>query len=190
MDFKFIRNILAITIVLFIALYILIDQRGIDYARNVSVIAGVVIALAVYITNSYFQYKQRISDNALRYIEAHEKLFKNEFLIKNIHAMERGTFQRDRTDPSSELNFNRLLGEVEHLALLAKHGVVSKSANVYMFGWFASHIQPVLTSEERNHVYWELAVSFLDELKRDADDFYKLTKEQRTEYFQKNHFFH
>ena len=59
-----------------------------------------------------------------------------------------------------------------------------------MFGWFAKQIQPVLTTEERNNVYWELAVEFLDELKEDAEDFYKKTKEQRQEYFEKNHFFH
>jgi hypothetical protein len=160
-----------------------------DY-RNIAVIGGVIIALIVYITNSYYQYKQRVSDNALRYIGVHEKLFNNEFLASNIRAMDLGTFKRDTTDDKSETDFNRLLGEIEHLALLAKHGVVSKSANVYMFGWFASKIQPVLTSEERNNVYWELAVQFLDDLKREADDFYKLSKDERKKYFQKNHFFH
>lgn len=160
-----------------------------DY-RNIAVIGGVIMALLVYITNSYYQYKQRVSENALRYIEVHEKLFQNEFLTSNIRAMDLGTFKRDTTDDKSETNFNRLLGEIEHLALLARHGVVSKSANVYMFGWFASKIQPVLTSEERNNVYWELAVQFLDDLKREADDFYKLSKDERKKYFQKNHFFH
>jgi hypothetical protein len=162
----------------------------IDDYRNVAVIGGVLVALIVYITNSVYQYKQRVSDNALRYIEVHEKLFQNEFLAQNIRAMERGTFQRDTTNEKSEAEFGRLLGEIEHLALLTKHGVVSKSANVYMFGWFARHIQPVLTSEERNNVYWELAVKFLDDLRREADDFYKLSKEERDKYFRKNHFFH
>lgn len=163
---------------------------GLDEWRNIAVIAGVVIALVVYITNSYFQYKQRVSDNALRYIEVHEKLFQNEFLAMNIQAMEQGTFMRDTANADSEKSFNRLLGQVEHLALLAKHGVVSKTANIYMFGWFARHIQPVLTTDERNNVYWELAVKFLDELKEDADDFYKKSKEEREKYFKKNHFFH
>lgn len=161
-----------------------------DEYRNLAVIGGVIIALIVYITNSYHQYKQRISDNALRYIEVHDKIFRNDFLIGNIRAMDLGTFKRDTSDDKSEASFNRLLGEIEHLALLAKHGVVSKSANVYMFGWFASQLQPVLTSEERNNAYWEVAVKFLDDLKRDADDFYKLSKEGREKYFNKNHFFH
>ena len=49
-----------------------------DY-RNIAVIGGVVIAVIVYITNSCYQYKQRVSDNALRYINVHDKLFHNEF---------------------------------------------------------------------------------------------------------------
>jgi len=157
-----------------------------DYA-NFSVIWGVLIALIVYITNSVYQYKQRISENAIRYMETHSKLFENEFLKNNIQAMESNTFKRE---PNDEKDFNRLLGEIEHLALLTKSGVVSKTANIYMFGWFAKHLQPTLTTEERNNVYWELAVEFLDELKKDAEDFYKKTKEQRNEYFKKNHFFH
>lgn len=157
-----------------------------DYA-NFSVIWGVVIALVVYITNSFYQYKQRISENAIRYMDVHTKLFEHEFLSKNIQAMENGTFERKSED---EKSFNRLLGEIEHLALMSKSGVVSKTANIYMFGWFAKHIQPVLTAEERNNVYWELAVEFLDDLKEEAEDFYKKTKEQRQKYFEKNHFFH
>ena len=158
--------------------------------QYIAVIAGVVVALIVYLTNSYFQYKQRVSDNAFRYFEVHDKLFRNEFLANNIQAMEQGIFKRDITNAESEKSFNRLLGQVEHLALLAKHGIVSKTANLYMFGWFARHIQPVLTVAERNNVYWELAVKFLDELKVDADDFYKKSKEERNNYFNKNHFFH
>ena len=163
---------------------------SIDDYRNIAVIGGVVVALIVYITNSYYQYKQRVSDNALRYIAIHEKLFQNEFLAENGTAMELGTFKRDSTDEKSERNFELLLGEIERLAILAKHGVVSKTANVYMFGWYARHLQPVLTPEERDNVYWELAIRFLDDLKREADEFYKLSKEDRDKYFRQNHFFH
>ena len=154
---------------------------------NFSTIWGVIVALVVYVTNSVFQYKQRISENAIRYMEMHSKLFENEFLKKNIQAMEDGTFKRTKAD---EKEFNRLLGEIEHFALLSKHNVISKTANIYMFGWFAKHLQPVITTEERNNVYWELAVEFLDKLKSEADDFYKLSKEERGKYFKKNHFFH
>lgn len=165
-------------------------NMGLEDYRNVAIIIGVMVALIVYITNSYYQYKQRISENAVRYLDIHSKLFENEFLRNNIKAMEDGEFKRDTADKESEKAFNRLLGEIEHLALLSKNGVISKTANVYMFGWFALHIQPVLTSEERNNVYWELAVKFLDELRDEAEDFYKLSKLKREKYLKKRHFFH
>jgi len=174
-------------IVLFVTSWWCIKPSNLGEYANFSVIWGVLTALIVYVTNSVFQYKQRISENAIRYVEAHSRLFENEFLKSNIQAMENGTFKRESKD---EKEFNRLLGEIEHLALLTKSGVVSKTANIYMFGWFAKHLQPVLTAKERNNVYWELAVEFLDTLKEDADDFYKKTKEQRDVYFKKNHFFH
>ena len=154
---------------------------------NFAVIWGVVVAIAVYITNSIFQYKQRISDNALRYIEAHRRLFENKFLRENIQAMEKGTFKRTEED---ETEFNRLLGEIEHIALLSNSGVISKTANIYMFGWFARHLQPVIKPEERNNIYWEVAVEFLDTLKKDADDFFKKTKDERKTFLNKNHFLH
>ena len=158
-----------------------------DEYRNLAIISGVVIALIVYITNSYYQYKQRVSENALRYMELHEKLFENKFLKDNIQAMEKGELKRTEKD---EQEFNRLLGDVEKLAFLTKTGVVSKTINIYMFGWFARHIQPLINKEERDNVYWEVAVEFLDDLKSDADDFYKKTKKERDKYFNKNHFFH
>lgn len=157
-----------------------------DYA-DFSVVIGVLVALVVYITNSYFQYKQRISENAIRYLELHSKIFKNEFLAKNIQAMEKNELKRK---PEDEQAFNRLLGEIEHLALLSSSGVVSRTANIYMFGWFARHIKSVITAEERKNVYWELAVKFIDDLAQDAEDFYKKTKDERNRYFSKNHFFH
>lgn len=168
----------------------IISDMNLEEYRNIAIILGVIVALIVYITNSYYQYKQRISENAIRYLDVHSKLFENDFLRSNIKAMENGDFKRDISDEKSEIAFNRLLGEIEHLALLSKNGVISKTANVYMFGWFALHIQPVLTSEERNNIYWELSVKFLDELRDEAEDFYKLSKIKREKYLKKRHFFH
>lgn len=167
-----------------------ITRMNLDDYKDMAIILGVIVSLIVYITNSYHQYKQRTSDNAIRYLDVHSKLFKNEFLKKNIKAMEDGSFKRDASDEKSEVEFNKLLREIENLALLSENGVISKTANVYMFGWFASRIQPVLTSEERNNIYWELAVKFLDELRDESEDFYKLSKIKREEYLKKRHFFH
>lgn len=183
--YKIIGGLLAgLVLVIFLIDYL---DWPIEKYRNLSIVFGVIIALVVYITNSYFQYKQRISSNAIRYMELHSKLFENEFLKNNIQAMENGELKRTKND---EKDFNRLLGEVEQLAFLSKTGVVSKTINIYMFGWFARHIQPLINTKERENVYWEVAVEFLDELKKDADDFYKKNKEERKSYFNKNHFFH
>jgi hypothetical protein len=183
---KFLKLVIPIFLIAIIGWLIWLDW-DLEKYRNLAVIIGVIIALIVYITNSYYQYKQRVSDNALRYMELHDKIFENDFLKTNIQAMEKGEVKRTAKD---ELNFNRLLGDIEKLAFLSKTGVVSQTINIYMFGWFASHIQPLIKQEERDHVFWEVAVNFLDDLKKDADDFYKLTKKQRNDYFNKNHFFH
>jgi hypothetical protein len=103
--------------------------------------------------------------------------------------MENGTFSRDVTNESTA-DFSRLLGEIEYIALLQRTGAVSKTIGIYMLGWWAQRIQPVLQPEERNNVYWELTIRFLDELKQAADDFYKLTKEQREQYHRIKHFWH
>ena len=157
-----------------------------DY-RNIAVISGVIVALIVYITNSYFQYKQRISENAMRCMDLHDKLFENKFLKCNLTAIENGMFERSE---SNEKDFVKLLADIEKLALLTRTGVVSKTIAVYMFEWFGEHIPKILTQEERDNVYWEVTVEYLEELKNESDDFRKKTKTQRNKYFRKNHFFH
>ncbi len=89
---------------LFVAVFIIllglswyfVKPKTLNNYADLSVLWGVVIALIVYITNSYYQYKQRISENAIRYMEMHSKLFENEFLKNNIQAMEDGTFKRKK----------------------------------------------------------------------------------------------
>jgi len=151
---------------------------------------GVIIALVVYISNSRAQDRQRVVENVVRFQEAHAKLFQNRFLSDNLQAMEEGTFVRDLNIKEMERHFSRLLGDIEYFALLQKTGAISRTMNVYMFGWFAQRIQPVLTSQERGNVYWQLAVEFLDEMKKEADKFSRVSPEERREYFQSNHFSH
>jgi hypothetical protein len=167
-----------------------------DYA-NISAIAagvattvGVVIALAVYISNSKAQHRQRTVENVVRFQEAHARLFQSRFLSENLQAMEEGTFARDVNNKEMERHFSRLLGDIEYLALLQRTGAISKTMNVYMFGWFAQRIQPILTSRERNNVYWQLAVEFLDEMKKQADQFNGMSSGERRAYFQSEHFKH
>lgn len=154
--------------------------------RDFSTIVGVIIALCVYVTNTLSEFKQRKIENLMRFYSVHHKLFENPFLEKNIEAMERGTFRRDPANRDMEKHFNRLLGEIEHIAWLQNVKAIPPKINVYMFGWFARQIQPMLTAEERNNPYWELAVCFLDATKKAADDFYKKTQEARARYFKRD----
>src|ERR1035438_6860437 len=151
-----------------------------DDWRNIATIAGVLVALVVYVTNSVQYRKQRTIDNSLRFITVHQRLFQNPFLDHNWLAIEKGGFKRDRANKQMEAEFAQLLGEIEYLAILQKAGVLSRTMNIYMFGWWAQRLQPLLTPDERNNVYWELAVGYLDEMKSAADDFYKLSKQERT----------
>lgn len=153
-------------------------------------IAGTVVALTVYTTNSVQQRRQRRVENALRFIAAHQRLWQTPFIAKNLHAMEAGTFSRASWNEATEDEFSKFLGDLEELALLLQSRIVSQRLSIYMFGWVAQKIQPLLTAKERDNVYWELAVQCLDELKDAADDFYKKTKAERQEYHRRDHFKH
>lgn len=158
--------------------------------RNIATIIGTVVALTVYITNSVQQRRQRRIENALRFIAAHQRLWQTPFIAKNLPAMEAGTFSRLSWNEETEDDFSKFLGDLEELALLLQSGIVSQQLSIYMFGWVAQKIQPILTAKERDNVYWELAVQCLDELKDAADDFYKKTKAERQEYHRRDHFKH
>ncbi len=55
-----------------------------------------------------------------------------------------------------------------------------------MFGWSAQKIYPHLSNGERTSIFWELAIHYIDELKKAADDYTKLSNEQREKYLKKN----
>lgn len=156
--------------------------------RNIATIAGTAIALTVYITNSIQQRRQRRVENALRFLAVHQRLWQTPFIAKNLPAMEAGTFSRESWNEETGEDFSKFLGDLEELALLLRCRIVSQRLSVYMFGWFAHKIQPLLTAKERENVYWELAVHCLDELKDAADDFYKMTKQEREQFHRRNHF--
>ena len=160
-------------------------------ARDIFTIIGVVIAVLVYITNSYFQFRNRRIENIQRFLDAHDRLFdEDDYIMSNIKEMESGTYKRELTNKEMEIKFNRLLANIERVALLTNNKAVSKTIQVYMFGWFAQRIQPQLTNDERNNIYWELAIRYLDEMKTAADDYVKKDSTQRTEYWKKRHFSH
>lgn len=156
-------------------------------ARNLAAVIGIALAIITYATNSYFQFRNRRIENLKCYFDAHDKLFEpKSFIVHNIRALEDGTYVRKSSDGDGERLFNRLLGDIEKVAFLTSYGAASIEVQVYMFGWFAQKIQPHLTERERENVFWELAIHYLDELKKAADDYEKMPNEQRDKYLRKN----
>lgn len=48
----------------------------------------------------------------------------------------------------------------------------------------------ISTGDERNNIYWELAIHYLDELKKAASDYSKLNCKQRAKYLKKRKLIH
>lgn len=112
------------------------------------------------------------------------------YIMSNIKEMENQTYKRDPDNKEMEVKFNRLLGDIERVALLTDNKAVSRTIQTYIFGWFAQRIQPQLTSDERNNIFWELAVQYLDEMKKAGDDYDKKDSSQRKNYWKMRHFSH
>ena len=155
--------------------------------KNVATILGIVIAVLTYLTNSYFQFRNKRIENLKRYLDAHDKLFSEDgFVMANIKEFEANSYKRDMSNKEMEKKFNRFLGDVEEIAYLTSHGAVPTTVQIYMFGWFAQKVHPHLTNGERTNIFWELAVHYIDELKKAADDYSKLPNKKREKYLKKN----
>ncbi len=155
--------------------------------KDVATILALFVAVITYVTNSYFLFRNRRIENLKRYFDAHDKLFeKDAFIMTNIKAFEANIYKRNIDDEESEKKLNRFLGDVEKIAYLTSHGAVPATVQVYMFGWFVQKIQPHITNDERNNIFWELAIHYIDELKKAADDYSKLPNEKREKYLKMN----
>jgi len=155
--------------------------------KNIAIIMGIFVSVLTYVTSTYFLLRDKKIENLKRYFDAHDKLFENDgFILSNIKELEVDTYKRDLNDKEMEVKFNRFLEDVEKIAYLTSHKAVPVTVQVYMFGWFAQRIQPHLTNGERNNKYWELAIHYIEELKKAADDYSKLDTKKREKYLRKN----
>ena len=155
--------------------------------KDILTIVGIVVAVFTYLTNSYFQFRNKRIENLKRYFDAHDKLFEADgFIMAHIKEFEADTYKRDTTNQEAEKKFNRFLGDVEKIAYLTSHSAVPATVQVYMFGWFSQKVHPHFTNGERSNVFWELAIHYIDELKKAADDYSKLPNEEREKYLKKN----
>ena len=104
-------------------------------------------------------------------------------IAQNIAAIESGTLARDRGNPVMEMRFHLMLLEVEQLAILANNRAVPRHTQVYMLG---SYIRPLLnnvTEKERESMFWELALGYLDGLAQDTAKYQKLTRRERERFW-------
>jgi hypothetical protein len=155
--------------------------------KEIATILGIPIALLTYLTNSYFQFRNKRVENLKRYLDAHEKLLEADgFIMSNLKELAEGTYKRNAEDRESEKKLNQFLTNVEKVAYLTSQGAVPATVQVYMFGWFATKVQPHLTDAHRSNIYWDLAVHYIDELKKAADDYSRLPNDKREKYLKKN----
>lgn len=154
---------------------------------DLATVIGIFVALITLVTGLKHQIRNQNVENLSRYFDAHDKLFVDgQFIADNIKAFESGTFKRKLDDEESEKKFNRFLGDVEKIAFLTSNGFVPTTVQVYMFGWFAQKVVPHINGDERNNIFWELAVHYLDELKKAADDYALFPTWKREKYLKKN----
>ena len=142
------------------------------------------VALLVFIVNTWSQNRNRRIENISRFNQVHQRLFADSgYLARNLAAIESGTMQRDLDDAESEARFHLMLLEVERLAVLANNKAVPRSTQVYLFGSYAPTLLKLMTDAERESMFWELARDYLDGIARDAERYRKLTRSERAQFW-------
>ncbi len=151
--------------------------------EGIATAVAAVIALVVFIVNSTLQRRAIRVENLNRFFDTHRRLFApHGYLEKHVLEFNALTMRRDFDDAESEAEFHTMLLEVERLAIMANDKAVPESTQVYMFGWYAQRIKKLISEKERENMFWELAVSYVERLASLADDYERMTVEQRRRY--------
>lgn len=99
-----------------------------DELRNYATVVAALVALLVFIVNTWSQNRNRRIENLSRFNQVHQRLFSdNSYLARNVAAIESGTMRRDTSDPESEARFHLMLLEIERLAVLANNKAVPRA---------------------------------------------------------------
>ena len=160
------------------------NQISSDELRNYATVIAALVALLVFIVNTWSQHRNRRIENLSRFNQVHQRLFAdNGYLARNLAAIENGTMQRDLGDAESEARFHLMLLEIERLAVLANNTAVPRSTQVYLFGSYAPTLVALMTEAERASMFWELARGYLDGIARDAERYSKLTRSERAQFW-------
>ena len=152
--------------------------------RDYATVLAATVALLVFIVNVRAQNRSRRIENLTRFNQAHQRLFAADtYLALNLIAIEAGTMRRDFENPEMENRFHLLLLEVERLAILANNKAVPRQTQVYMFGSYAPHILRLMSEGERESMFWELAVGYLEGVAKDTERYAKLTRIERAQFW-------
>ena len=90
--------------------------------RDYATVVAAVVALLVFIINSFSLLRNRRIENLARFFEAHQRLFEpGGYMASNINAIEVGKLVRDHADEAMEEKFHLMLLEIEHLAIVANN---------------------------------------------------------------------
>lgn len=155
-----------------------------DELRNWATVTAAFVALLVFVVNAISQIRNRRIANLARFISVHKDLFEPDgYIASNVAAMNAGTLKRDLSDARMESKFHLMLIEIERLAVLANNNAVPWNTQVYLFGWYTRHIRAVLTAEERESMFWELAIGYLDDLDQHTKKYEKLSPMARERYW-------
>jgi hypothetical protein len=152
--------------------------------RDYATVVAASVALLVFIFNVLSQIRNRRIENLARFNQVHQRLFaEGTYLARNLTAIESGTMARDRTNAKMENRFHLMLLEIERLAILANNKAVPRPTQVYLFGSYAGRILALMTAEERQSMFWELAVGYLEGVAADTERYGKLTRGEREHFW-------
>lgn len=152
--------------------------------RNYATVVAALVALLVFALNSLSMLRNRRIENLARFNQVHQRLFADGgYIARNMSALEAGSISRDPGDSEMNELFQRMLIEIERLAILANNKAVPRHTQVYMFGSYAAKLRDLTTEAERESMFWELAVGYLDGLAKDTERYQKLSRLEREKFW-------
>jgi len=155
-----------------------------DELRNYATVLAALVALLVFIVNSWSETRNRAIENLSRFNQVHQRLFgADTYLTRNLIAIENGSMRRDPNDLESETRFHLMLLEIERLAVLANNRAVPRQIQVYLFGTYAPTLLGLMTDAERDSVTWELARRYLERIAKDAKRYAGLKRTERSKFW-------
>jgi hypothetical protein len=151
--------------------------------RDYATVTAAITAVLVFAFNSRIHRRNQQIENLARFFEVHRRLLAVDgFLMKNLAAIQAGSFVRDPTDEDNERKFHVLLLQVEQLAILANNRAVPESTQVYMFGLYPRHLLALLTEADQKNMFWELAISYLRRLDALTAEYERMKPSERLKF--------